>query len=187
MDWQEFFFKNDELGLHQWILEQKLEIESIKENLEEEQRQLQQSQRKLEQDRKKISQEAEHIKREIQLQKESENRRLKQENQLFDLKWKLLEEEVRKLADEKKRMEKIKKFYQKVQEQDASDALKKETKDEHIIAGDRFFVGVKNELALKKRYRDLIKIYHPDNISGDTDTIKEIAKEYDKLKQHLGK
>lgn len=187
MDWQEFFFKDDEDDLHQWVLEQRLEIESIRQDLEEERRQLKQNQQKLELERKKIFQDAESMRREMQMQKDSENRRLKQENQLFDLKWKLLEEEVRKLAAEKQHIDKVKKFYQKVQEQDAHDTSNKTMTENHVISGERFFVGVKNELALKKRYRDLIKIYHPDNISGDTDTIKEITKEYDKLKQHLDK
>ena len=48
-----------------------------------------------------------------------------------------------------------------------------------------FFAGVSSELALKKRYKDLIKIYHPDNISGDTNTIQEINREYDELKDRL--
>ena len=51
-----------------------------------------------------------------------------------------------------------------------------------IIRGDKFFAGVTSELALKKRYKDLIKIYHPDNVSGDTDTVQEINREYDALK-----
>lgn len=36
---------------------------------------------------------------------------------------------------------------------------------------------------LKKRYKDLIKIYHPDNVAGDTRTVQEINKEYEKMKQ----
>ena len=39
-----------------------------------------------------------------------------------------------------------------------------------------------NEDALKKRYKDLIKIYHPDNLNGDKDTIQEINMEYEKMK-----
>ena len=34
-------------------------------------------------------------------------------------------------------------------------------------------------------YRDLLKIYHPDNIGGDTYTIQEINREYDCLKQRF--
>ena len=46
-----------------------------------------------------------------------------------------------------------------------------------------FFKGVDSELALKKRYRELTKIFHPDNLNGDTDTLKCINREYDALKK----
>ena len=58
--------------------------------------------------------------------------------------------------------------------------MKKNTK---LLTPKLFFKGVDNELALKKRYRDLTKIFHPDNLNGDTDTLKHINKEYNALKQ----
>ena len=50
-----------------------------------------------------------------------------------------------------------------------------------------FFIGVDNPLALKKRYRDLIKIYHPDNKAVDHDTFKRISEEYEKLREEFSK
>ena len=47
------------------------------------------------------------------------------------------------------------------------------------------FAGVKNLLALKKRYKDLLKIFHPDNIAGDKAVVQEINKEYERLKREL--
>ena len=44
------------------------------------------------------------------------------------------------------------------------------------------FRGVKNPLALKKRYKDLIKIFHPDNVAGDKEMIQKINREYESLK-----
>ena len=46
-----------------------------------------------------------------------------------------------------------------------------------------FFVGVDNQLALRKCYKDLLKIYHPDNRCGDTRTLQKIQAEYDALKR----
>lgn len=46
-----------------------------------------------------------------------------------------------------------------------------------------FFHGVKNPLALKKRYKDLTKIFHPDNLAGDTQIIQKINREYESLKR----
>lgn len=45
-----------------------------------------------------------------------------------------------------------------------------------------FFQGVRTPIALKKRYKDLIKIFHPDNVAGDTEIIQRINKEYESLK-----
>ena len=42
-----------------------------------------------------------------------------------------------------------------------------------------FFKGVKNVDELKKRYRDLLKIYHPDNNAGDSDVTRRIKEEYE--------
>lgn len=44
-----------------------------------------------------------------------------------------------------------------------------------------WFKGVSDSEGLKKRYRDLLKIYHPDNSAGDTSITQQIQKEYDKL------
>lgn len=46
-----------------------------------------------------------------------------------------------------------------------------------------YFRGVDNQLSLRKRYKDLLKIYHPDNRCGDKGTLLQIQKEYDSLKK----
>ena len=50
---------------------------------------------------------------------------------------------------------------------------------------DVLFAGVNNPLALKKRYRDLIKIYHPDNIAGDKGVVLYINQEYERLSKEI--
>lgn len=111
---------------------------------------------------------------------ERERRKLEREQQLFEMKWKILEEELRKVADEKLQVEKQRKFYQYVTEHE--ERATNETSG-RIVRGDLFFVGVEDKQALKKRYKDLLKIYHPDNVSGDVGTIQEINREYDKLQE----
>lgn len=44
-----------------------------------------------------------------------------------------------------------------------------------------WFKGVNDSEGLKKRYRDLLKIYHPDNSAGDTSITQQIQNEYNKL------
>ena len=142
------------------------EAEVLRHSLERKERELKRGQRQLELDRKRES--------------ESERARLARENQLFAMKWSLLEEEVKRLADEKQQVEKQKIFYEQINEFERRSSSSGAT-----IRGEMFFAGVTSELALKKRYKDLIKIYHPDNISGDTNTIQEINREYDELKDRL--
>ena len=45
------------------------------------------------------------------------------------------------------------------------------------------FQGVRSQLALKKRYRDLIKMFHPDNIAGDHEMVLLINEVYEELKE----
>ncbi|MBQ4416218.1 MAG: hypothetical protein II868_00865, partial [Butyrivibrio sp.] len=44
-----------------------------------------------------------------------------------------------------------------------------------------FFAGVNSQLAIKKRYKDLIKIFHPDNMCGDARALQTINQEYEYL------
>ena len=44
------------------------------------------------------------------------------------------------------------------------------------------FQGVNSLIALKKRYRDLLKIFHPDNTGGDHNMVLTINKLYDEIK-----
>ena len=102
--------------------------------------------------------------------------------QLFQMKWKLLEDEVKKLADERAKLEEQKNSYER--ERRFEEAGRTDISIQ-LVRGEMFFAGVTSELALKKRYKDLIKIYHPDNVSGDTNTVQEINREYDQLRGRL--
>ena len=110
---------------------------------------------------------------------------LEQEKSLLNMKLDILKEEYRKLADEKEQFKREKQYH-------AWEEQKREQKKERktyesgstlTMKPELFFRGVGNELMLKKRYKDLIKIYHPDNVAGDTRTVQEINKEYEKMKQ----
>ncbi len=110
---------------------------------------------------------------------EIEDRRLEQQQKLFDMKFKILEQELVKLATEKQHMEKQKAFYRRVHEFERQSAPQEPA--HNVVKGELFFSGVGSKQSLKKRYKDLIKIYHPDNLDGDKQTIQEINREYDQL------
>lgn len=107
----------------------------------------------------------------------SERKKLKEDNQFFEKKMEILQGGFSQLDIDRRRLEK----------EWARLTVEKE------LLGDRstyessldvsvFFQGVSNPLALKKRYKDLIKIFHPDNLAGDKEVIQRINKEYESLK-----
>lgn len=51
--------------------------------------------------------------------------------------------------------------------------------------GPGFFGGVTGMNSLRKRYKELLKIYHPDNKYGDSFTVACINKEYEIMKEKL--
>ena len=102
--------------------------------------------------------------------------------QLFNMKWGLLEEETRKLAEESKKAEKRRAFFERV-----NSYQKSGDNTDNIVHGEMFFKGVASPQALKKRYKDLIKIYHPDAEYGDNQTVQEINREYDSLRHAMAK
>jgi uncharacterized membrane protein YgaE (UPF0421/DUF939 family) len=99
------------------------------------------------------------------------------------MKFKILEEELVKLASEKQQLEQQREFYRRVNDYERRNETRKHT--ESVVKGEMFFIGVGSQQALKKRYKDLIKIYHPDNLGGDSSTAQEIMREYDQLSKIL--
>ena len=51
--------------------------------------------------------------------------------------------------------------------------------------GPGFFSGVTGINSLRKRYKELMKIYHPDNKYGDSFIVACINKEYEIMKEKL--
>ncbi|MEG0806094.1 MAG: hypothetical protein RR364_05650 [Lachnospiraceae bacterium] len=127
--------------------------------------------------REELQEEFHKERRELEQQEKTlqwERMNFKRDQQLFQMKWKILEEELRKLADEKQQLQRESDYHAGQNEATITK-----------VRGRVFFSGVKNELTLKKRYKDLIKIFHPDNVAGDTQVIQEINKEYEEIKTRM--
>lgn len=112
-----------------------------------------------------------------------ERERMKRENELFEKKLDVLKKELYKLAVEKKSLEQ-----ERIRLQFMQERLKKEAAA--VPAAQKgglslLFSGVGNEAALKKRYRDLLKIFHPDNMNGDTDAVQYINREFNNLRKKM--
>lgn len=164
----------------QWCFKQTVEIEHLKQQVEDEKMTLLAEAAQLREERRQLERE----KRAFLRQQEAESSRVKQQQHLFDMKWKIMEEELSKLAEEKQQVRRQREFYSKVNEYEKNRST--DYSASNVVKGELFFVGVTDGESLKRRYKDLIKIYHPDNLAGDTGTLQEINREYDKLKKRLG-
>lgn len=153
-----------------WRMQETERLESKKQNLRRQTRQI-------EQERIQLNIEKAHFSR----QQEFQETKKKHEEHLLEMKRQILEGELYKLAEEKKQFEQKKSFYDQVEAYQKEDIRKKPAS----IQGTMFFAGVNSLSSLKKRYKDLLKIYHPDNKCGDTDAIQEINREYQRLLSKL--
>lgn len=108
-----------------------------------------------------------------------ERKRLKQEELFFEKKMEILKGGFAQLEADKKALEKERLRFQAEQE-----LLSEQRLGEDAVR--LFFKGVSNPLTLKKRYKDLIKIFHPDNLCGDTELLQKINKVYEALQEEIG-
>ncbi len=104
------------------------------------------------------------------LQKQLESQRI-----LFDQKWEILERETRQLALDKEKFNREKLMYRDKVYREARRSM---SNAENVKI---FFRGVNDTESVKKRYRSLLKIYHPDNTNGDNDLVLAINEEYERL------
>ena len=172
--------QGDDNQFSQWCFKQAVEIEHKKRQLADEKNKIEAERRQMEEERRRL----ERDRRAFIRKQESDAARARQEQRLFDMKWKILEQEWMKLADEKQQLQRQKEFYSRVREFERTGGNHSHTVA-GVVRGELFFAGVSDEISLKKRYKDLLKIYHPDNIDGDTGTIQEINRQYDKLKKKI--
>jgi hypothetical protein len=126
-----------------------------------------------------------HMKRQRELDKKEKALRIMQEDldrreHMFNMQWKLLEHELSLFAKEREEFEKEKKKHKYKAKIEKEKRLINNS--ERVNAG-MYFLGVHDELSLKKRYRDLLKLFHPDSMNGDVDAMQAINKEYSELKR----
>lgn len=104
----------------------------------------------------------------------TERKRLKEESLFFDKKLQILQNGFCQLDLDRKQFEREKNAH--------NNSIKN---DRTAIENIGFFNGVSSQLGLKKRYKDLMKIFHPDNICGDSDTVKIINDQYNLLREKM--
>lgn len=156
--------------LKRWLFEENIRLEILKKETEE-------ARAKFLEERVKFIEEM----KEINLRNVNERKRLKDEELFFDKKMQILKNGFEALEADRKKLAKEKMQFE------AEKSVRTSMGEEAVyknLAGS-LFAGVNNPLALKKRYRDLLKIFHPDNLCGDTEMVAIINKEYERLKETL--
>lgn len=102
-------------------------------------------------------------------------KQLESQKLLFDQKWEILEKETRRLAIDKEKFDREKLIYRDKVYREARRSM---SNAENVKI---FFKGVVDTESVKKRYKALLKIYHPDNMNGDNDLVLAINEEYERL------
>lgn len=157
----------DELNkLKAWLFQENVRVASVARELEQMQEQFAREKEQFQSEMKAMNQNI-----------ASERKRIKEDNAFFEKKLEILQNGFAQLDMDRRRLEKEKNKFEAQRELFERPVYGSGCHDVSV-----FFRGVKNPLALKKRYKDLIKIFHPDNVAGDKEIIQMINREYDNIK-----
>ena len=116
-----------------------------------------------------------------------EQKRLREEHMFFEKKLSILQQGFKELEEDRRKLEQERKnlkYAQNAQRYGGNSTDSAEISDaEEFVA--LLFRNTNSMLTLQKRYRDLVKIYHPDNQCGDEQLVQLINKEFKKRKEAL--
>lgn len=159
----------DELNeLKAWLFKENIRIQTEKNELKN-------LEARLLEEKKQFQKEAAEESRRLQ----DSQKRLMQDELFFDKKMDILKNGFVQLDAERKQFEKEKMSFEAKRDVHESYRKQKQNMDTARV----LFQGVKSQLALKKRYRDLIKMFHPDNIAGDHEMVLMINSVYEELRK----
>ena len=111
-----------------------------------------------------------------------EQKRLKDEKVFFEKKKQILQEGFDKLEEDRRRFANEKKRYEAERKHENSYRAPYGYINMEQFVG-LLFRNANSPIALRKRYRDLMKIFHPDNSGGDEELVQLINKEFANRKE----
>lgn len=170
-----------------FLFQENMRLAQERRNLEDEHSRLVKLQDDFMKDRVRLRDELDELNRRTL----NERKRLKEENLFFDKKMDILTEGFRSLEADRRKFEAEKKAFFEKQHSAAKDnnksaSLDNASKEELNKTAEILFRNIgTNPLGLKKRYKDLIKIFHPDNLFGDHELCSALNKEYQKMRDKL--
>jgi len=155
--------------LKNWLFKENIRVTALKNELKE-----------------KIS-ETEKKQRELNVLKQSllsDQKRLQADYQFFEKKMAILQDGFRQLDEDRREFERERQSFEARVSYEQEQRQQAEERVGHAFRGG-LFGGVNSLLALKKRYKDLMKIYHPDNLCGDQSMVKTINAEYERMRDEF--
>lgn len=168
IDWEEIGRAEDTDALKAaklWLFQENIRLVNERKELES-------SQEKFLEERVRFRNELEELNRRTVM----ERKRLKEESLFFDKKMAILTDGFKQLEEDRRTFERQKKMLEEKRTSSyASEQLYDDISEEAVRV---LFRGINNSLALKKRYKDLLKIFHPDNLFGDGELVQIINREY---------
>lgn len=169
----------DELKkLKVFLFQENMRLAQEKKSLEEERARIVQLQDDFLKDRVRLRDELDELNRRTL----NERKRLKEENIFFEKKLAILTEGFRNLDNDRQQLEREKKaFYSKKRDYVETVGIEELSKTAETL----FRTIGNNSLGLRKRYKDLLKIFHPDNLFGDLELSQALNKEYQKRRDKL--
>ena len=179
IDWEDIQNSDSEEELNKlkiFLFQENLRLSAQEQKLEEEKARLVTLQDDFMKDRVRLRDELDELNRRTL----AERKKLKEENLFFDKKMAILTDGFRNLEEDRKKFEADKKLFlekAKSGDSDSSDAAK--------TARFLFRNVDNNALGLRKRYKDLMKVFHPDNLFGDGELVQAINKEYQRRRDLL--
>lgn len=113
-----------------------------------------------------------------------EQKRLREENLFFEKKMAILQNGFQELERDRQQLE-MEKKRMKYEQQSTGSSYSQFSSFSYDgdDLGSVLFRGVSNPMALRKRYRELVKIFHPDNFSGDEQIMELINREFARRKE----
>lgn len=160
------------------IQSEKSQIENDNETLRKERKDLHFEKKQLSREKKQLNMELNQLRTQV----EYERKRLKDEEKFIDKKMKILQKSYELFEQDKENLRKDQEKLDREREILRSKIHQANNTRKEVYATGLFFRGVNNEVALKKRYKELMKIYHPDNICGDNEILLKINEEYNDLR-----
>lgn len=174
-DWEELIKAESSEELKEfklWLFQENMRLEQVRLRLEQEQRNLKEATDKFLKERTSFKEEMDILNR----RSVQERKRLKEENLFFDKKMAILQDGFRQLEADRKSLERERISFENEREMMSRRVSTGFYADTSIV--EILFRNATNPLALRKRYKDLMKIFHPDNIAGDEELVQMINREF---------